>query len=207
MAGKTDRAYATLVPASIREKIGWLARKRGFCGPKERANYKLRRKKKEKPPILGRKNLYTLLYPHQQIKEPKLLRKKQPETRQQTSDWGKGHIRLTLKPILSEMTDIIAHSLAVSSKGKLYSLHDLWQVSTFFLCLQNQMNVILHQGVMADLEFALLFVSTKTFEVLLVVNFILENILTVISPGKNVKYMIPWRYPRYSWHNPMLMVS
>jgi len=44
----------------------------------------------------------------------------------------------------------------------------------------------------------LLLVSIKDLPIPLVANFIPEDVLTVISPGKNVKYMIPGGYPHYS---------
>jgi len=60
---------------------------------------------------------------------------------------------------------------------------------------------------MVELKLVLLFMSIKDFQTLLIVNFIPEYLLTVVSPGKNVKYMTPWRYPRYSWHIPILSIS
>jgi len=44
----------------------------------------------------------------------------------------------------------------------------------------------------------LLLVSIKDLPIPLVANFIPEDVLTVISRGKNVKYMIPRGYPHYS---------
>ena len=60
---------------------------------------------------------------------------------------------------------------------------------------------------MVNFKLVLLFVSKKDFKILLIVNFIPEDILTVVSPGKNVKYVIPRSYPRYSWHIPILSIS
>lgn len=102
------------------------------------------------------------------------------------------------------MADMIISPLEVLSIGKVYSFHDLSQAPTFFLRLKNQMNMILHQNIMIDFELVFLFISVKNLKIFLIIRFIPEDILPVISPGKNMKNIIPWGYPRYSWHISIL---
>ena len=104
------------------------------------------------------------------------------------------------------MTDMIVFPLIVLSIRKVYPLHDFSQAPTFFLYLENQMNMILHQNIMVKFKLVLLFVSIEDLKILLIVNFIPEDILTIVSSGQNVKYMAVWSYPRYSWHTKILSI-
>jgi len=55
-------------------------------------------------------------------------------------------------------------------------------------------------------EFKLIppFIPIYDLKILLIVNFLSKDILTAVSSGKNVKYMIPWSYPGCSWHVSIL---
>jgi hypothetical protein len=48
--------------------------------------------------------------------------------------------------------------------------------------------------------------SIKDLKILLIVNLVPKDILAVVSSAKNVKYMISWSHPRYSWHASMLSI-
>jgi hypothetical protein len=104
------------------------------------------------------------------------------------------------------MTHMIIFPLVVLSIGKVYPLHDLRQGPAFFLCLQNQMNMVLHQDIMVKFKMILLFILIKDLTILFIVGLIPEDILAVVPAAKNVKYMIPGGYPRSSRHFPILPI-
>ena len=81
------------------------------------------------------------------------------------------------------MADMIVLLLIVLNIRKAYTFHYFSQVTTCFLWLQDQMNMILHQNIMVHLKLVLLSISMQDLKVLLIVNFIPEDIQTVVPPG------------------------
>jgi len=64
--------------------------------------------------------------------------------------------------------------------------------------------MISHQDIMVEFKLIPPFIPIYDLKILLIVNLVPKDILTIISSGENVKYMILWCYPGYSWHVSML---
>ncbi len=81
------------------------------------------------------------------------------------------------------MANMIISLLILLSIGEAYPFHDLSQTPPFFKRLKNQMNMVFHQDVMIQFKLVSLFVSLQYLNILLMVGFVHEDILTIISPG------------------------